>query len=65
MLPNVDTIEQAEEAMWRGTLFVVVLTERNQLNNSLTVDILHGAPEGTTYSCVCLCTCCGDTITRS
>lgn len=55
MLPNVDTIDQAEEAMWRGALFVVVLTERNQLNNAITVDILHGQPEGISNLCVRAC----------
>ena len=46
MLPDVDILDQVEAAMARRVLFLVIVTAESQINNSITVDILHGEPEG-------------------
>lgn len=46
-LPSTNsTIDEVEDAMARGCLFVVIITEMHVERNSVTVDILHGVPEG-------------------
>lgn len=46
-LPHGMTVmEEVEDALIRGRLFAVVITERHVEHNSVTVDVLHGVAEG-------------------
>ncbi len=44
--PGMTVIEEVEDALVRGLLFAVVITERHVEHNSVTVDVLHGIVEG-------------------
>lgn len=52
VLPEDRTIPQAVEDMTRrGTLFAVVITSQNEVHSSVTLNILHGQPQGELAYC--------------
>jgi hypothetical protein len=46
VIVDIDVPIALEEAARRRVLFAIVVTEQNELHRSITVNILHGVPQG-------------------
>ena len=48
--------ELLDEVARRGVLYAIVITSQHEVHRSVTVNILHGTPQGNKCTvCACLC----------
>jgi len=53
IVADIDVPIELEEAARRRMMFAVIVNEQNEMHRSITVNILHGIPQGMIVTLIC------------